>query len=111
LFLWGGLNLLVAVVVTATTLSGRNPPALSILLTAAEIHRLDGKVIAVVNAQAALANPCIVALCLELTRPCGVQESHRQAEDDILREKRCANADRARRNRRTNHPRADRMED
>lgn len=64
LSLWSGLNLLVAVVVTAMTLSGRNPPALSILFTDAEIRRLDGKVIAVVDAQAALANPCIVALCL-----------------------------------------------
>jgi hypothetical protein len=64
LSLWSGLNILVAVAVATMTLSGRNPPALSILFTDAEIHRLDGKVIAVVNAQAALANPCIVALCL-----------------------------------------------
>ena len=34
------------------------------MFTEPEIRRLDDKVYAVVNAQAAFANPCIVALCL-----------------------------------------------
>jgi hypothetical protein len=63
LSVWSGLNLLVAIAVTAVTFSGRMPPALQLLFTDAEIGGLDPKVLAVVNAQAALANPCIAALC------------------------------------------------
>lgn len=64
LSIWSGLNLAVAAAVTAMTLAGRAPPALSFLFPASEIQRLDARLIAVVNAQAALANPCIVALCM-----------------------------------------------
>ena len=64
LSIWSGLNGLVAVAVTAMTLSGRTPPALSMRFTEPEIRNLDDRVVGVVNAQAALANPCIVALCL-----------------------------------------------
>jgi hypothetical protein len=63
LSIWSGLNLLVAVAVTGTTLAGHTPPALSLALTGAEIERVDAKILAVVNAQAAIANPCIAALC------------------------------------------------
>jgi hypothetical protein len=64
LSVWSGFNGVVASVVTALTLSGRSPPALSMMFTEPEIPRLDGRVISVVNAQAALANPCVVALCI-----------------------------------------------
>ena len=64
LSIWSGLNAVVASAVTVLTLSGRSPPALSMVFTEPETRRLDGKVISVVNAQAALANPCIVALCI-----------------------------------------------
>ena len=64
LTLWSGLNLLVAAMVTVMTLAGRNAPALSMLFSDSEIQTLDVKAIAVVNAQAMLANPCIVALCV-----------------------------------------------
>jgi hypothetical protein len=64
LSIWCGLNLAVAAAVTAMTLAGRNAPALSLLLTDAQIRSLNPKAVAVVNAQAALANPCIIALCV-----------------------------------------------
>ncbi|MGC4117710.1 MAG: hypothetical protein QM765_24765 [Myxococcales bacterium] len=63
LSVWSGLNLLVAAAVTVLTLRGAAPPALGMLMTEAEALRLDPRALAVVNAQAALANPCIVALC------------------------------------------------
>jgi hypothetical protein len=63
LSIWCGLNMAVALGVTAMTLAGRNAPALSLVLADAEIRTLDPRLVAVVNAQAALANPCIVALC------------------------------------------------
>lgn len=62
LSIWCGLNMAVALGVTAMTLAGRNAPALSLVLADAEIRALDPKLVAVVDAQAALANPCIVAL-------------------------------------------------
>jgi hypothetical protein len=62
LTIWCGLNMAVALGVTAMTLAGRNAPALSLVLADAEIRALDPRVVAVVDAQAALANPCIVAL-------------------------------------------------
>ena len=60
---WSGLNLLVGAAVTAMTLAGRRAPALLLVFPEEELARLDPKLVAVVNAQAALANPCIVALC------------------------------------------------
>lgn len=63
LSLWSGLNLLVALGVTATTLAGRPPPALGFLFDDAAINQLDPRVLAVINAQALVANPLIVALC------------------------------------------------
>jgi hypothetical protein len=64
LSIWSGLNLLVAVAVTAMTVTGQPPPALSLLFADTEIRGLDKNILAVVNAQAALANPSVVALCI-----------------------------------------------
>lgn len=64
LSIWSGLNLLVALVVTATVLAGRSPLALSLVFTNAEIAHLDKKAVAVINAQAAIANPSLLALCV-----------------------------------------------
>jgi hypothetical protein len=64
LSLWAGLNLLVAAVVTLSTLLDRAPPALSLMLTQAEIRALDPRVLAVIKAQAALANPLIIVVCV-----------------------------------------------
>ena len=63
LSVWSGLNLLVALAVTGLTLAGRPPPALSFLFDEAQAAQLDPRALAVINAQALLANPCIVALC------------------------------------------------
>jgi hypothetical protein len=63
LSIWSGLNLLVAAVVTGVSLASR-PPALAMLLGDEQIARVDPKLMAVVRAQAALCNPCIVALCV-----------------------------------------------
>jgi len=63
LSIWSGLNLCVAAGVTVLTLLGRKPPALALSLTNSEIGRLDPRAVDVVNAQAAIANPSIVALC------------------------------------------------
>lgn len=60
---WAGLNFLVALAVTGLTLAGRPPPALRLLLPEAEISRVDPIALAVINAQALLVNPCIMALC------------------------------------------------
>lgn len=64
LSIWSALNLCVAAGVTVFTLLGRKPPALALLLTNSEIGRLDPRAIDVVNAQAAIANPSIIALCV-----------------------------------------------
>lgn len=64
LSIWSGLNLLVGAAVTAMILIGRAPPALAMVVPDGEIASLDARALAVVNAQAALANPLIVALCL-----------------------------------------------
>jgi len=64
MFTWCGLNALVALAVTVITIAGRGSPALSLVLTDAEIATIDARVVGVVNAQAALANPCIIAVCL-----------------------------------------------
>jgi hypothetical protein len=62
LSIWCGLNMAVALGVTAMTLAGRDAPALSLVLADAEVRALDPRLVAVVDAQAALANPCILAL-------------------------------------------------
>jgi hypothetical protein len=74
LSLWAGLNALVALAVTVSTLLQRPPPALALMLSDAEIHVVDPRVLAVVQAQAAIANPLIIAVCalalfLAWTRP------------------------------------------
>jgi hypothetical protein len=61
--LWTGLNALVAVYVTVATLAGRPPPALALLMTERQIRAVDPMAVAVVNAQAVIANPLIVAVC------------------------------------------------
>jgi len=63
LTIWCGLNATVSFVVTIATLAGKSPPALALILPKEEIARLDPRAIAVVNAQAVLANPCIVVAC------------------------------------------------
>ena len=63
LSVWSGLNLLVALAVTALTLAGHPPPALRFLFDDAQAAQVDPRALAVINAQALLANPCIVALC------------------------------------------------
>ncbi len=63
LSLWSGLNLVVAAAVTALVVVGRPPPALALVLPDAELARADVRLLHVVEAQALLANPCIVALC------------------------------------------------
>jgi len=60
---WTALNLLVAVGVTASTLLGSIPPALQIAVPPSEIDLIPPNVVGVINAQALLANPCIIALC------------------------------------------------
>ncbi len=63
LSLWCGLNFLVAAAVTVLTLMGRPPPALGLVMTAEQIARADPIAIAVVNTQAEIANPLIMAFC------------------------------------------------
>ena len=62
LTVWCALNFLVAAFVTAATVLGQPPPALRLVMTAEEIARVDPKALAVIHAQAALANPLIMAL-------------------------------------------------
>jgi hypothetical protein len=62
LTLWCGLNLLVAAVVTVLTIV-RRTPILAMLFSDGE-RALDPKLVNVIYAQAALANPTIVALCV-----------------------------------------------
>ena len=64
LSVWSGLNLLAAIAVTVLTVSHHTPPALSMLFTNDDVLRLDGRVLAVVDAQAALGNPSIAAVCI-----------------------------------------------
>jgi len=63
LTIWSGLNLLVGVSVTLATLFARHTPVLALVLSDPEISRLDARAVAIINAQAALLNPCIAALC------------------------------------------------
>jgi len=64
LTLWGCLNILVAAAVTVMTLAKASPPALRLVMNDDAIHRLDPQALAVINAQAAFANPCIVGFCV-----------------------------------------------
>lgn len=61
--LWSGLNFLVAAAVTVMTVLNRPPPALALMLSSDEIATVEPKAIAVIQAQAAIANPVIMALC------------------------------------------------
>lgn len=63
LSLWCVANALVALGVTALTLAGRAPPALALVMDAAEAARVEPRALGVVNAQAVLLNPLIAALC------------------------------------------------
>jgi hypothetical protein len=64
LTLWGSLNILVAAAVTVMTLAKESPPALRLVMSADAIRRLDPQALAVVNAQASFANPCIIGFCV-----------------------------------------------
>lgn len=63
LTIWCGLNALVALGVTAMTLAGRSPPALALVMSRAEAQAIDPRALGVIQAQAAIANPCIIAVC------------------------------------------------
>jgi hypothetical protein len=64
LTLWGSLNILVAGVVTIMTLAKESPPALRLVMSSDAIRRIDPQALAVINAQAAFANPCIIGFCI-----------------------------------------------
>jgi hypothetical protein len=64
LTLWGSLNILVAAAVTLMTLTKGKPPALLLSMSGDAILQLDPQAVAVVNAQAALANPVIIGFCV-----------------------------------------------
>ncbi|CAN5640712.1 hypothetical protein BH09MYX1_BH09MYX1_30120 [soil metagenome] len=66
LSIWCVLEALVAVWVTIATLAGQPPPALALMMSDARISTADRDVIAVVNAQALIANPLIVAIVIAL---------------------------------------------
>ena len=61
---WASLNILVAATVTLVTLGRGTAPALRLVMDADAILRLDPRALAVVNAQAAFANPCIIGFCV-----------------------------------------------
>ena len=64
---WSGLNFLVGAAVLVMTLLGKPPPALALVMTPQEIVAVSPKALAVVNAQAAIANPLICAVCVMTT--------------------------------------------
>jgi hypothetical protein len=64
LTLWGSLNILVAAAVTIMTLAKESPPALRLVMSGDAIRRIDPLALAVINAQAAFANPCIIGFCV-----------------------------------------------
>jgi hypothetical protein len=64
LSVWSVLNLVVAVIVTAATLAGRRAVILQLLFDGAQLPTMDPRLVAVINAQAVLANPTIAALCV-----------------------------------------------
>jgi hypothetical protein len=61
--IWCGLEIAVAAWVTAMTFVGRSPPALSLVMSDAKISSVPPEALAVISAQAAIANPCICAVC------------------------------------------------
>jgi hypothetical protein len=61
LSLWAGLNALVAAFVTLSTVMGRSPPALALVMD--DASQVDPRALAVIQAQAAIANPLILAVC------------------------------------------------
>jgi hypothetical protein len=63
LSVWSGLNFAVAAAVTVMTLRGA-APALLLVFRPFELTAIDPRALAVVKAQAAIANPCICALCV-----------------------------------------------
>jgi hypothetical protein len=67
LTIWSVLNVAVAVAVTEMTVAGAPAPALRLVMGEAQMHGLDARLLAVISAQAAFCNPCIVALCLLVT--------------------------------------------
>ena len=64
LTVWSILEILVAAAVTVITLTKGKPPALQLSVASELILRVDSQAIAVINAQAALANPLIIGLCI-----------------------------------------------
>jgi hypothetical protein len=64
LTLWGSLNILVAAAVTIMTLAKESPPALRLVMSGDAIRRIDPLALAVINAQAAFVNPCIIGFCV-----------------------------------------------
>lgn len=60
---WITLNFLVALYVTLATVSGQSPPALRMMLSESQIASVEPRALAVINAQAAIANPLIMAVC------------------------------------------------
>jgi hypothetical protein len=67
LSIWAGLNFLIAFAVAAITLSGATTPILSLVLDDTELRTLSPHARAIIEAQAAIANPCICALCVAIT--------------------------------------------
>jgi hypothetical protein len=64
LSIWGILEILVAATVTVITLTKGQPPALQLSMVSELILRVEPQAIAVINAQAALANPLIIGFCV-----------------------------------------------
>lgn len=63
LTLWAGLNALVGLGVTVSTVVGLPPPALRLVMDETRAAGVDPVALNVIRAQAALANPLIMALC------------------------------------------------
>lgn len=62
LSIWCCLEIAVAAWVTAMTFAGRAPPALLLVMPETRISSVAHEALAVINAQAAIANPCICAV-------------------------------------------------
>jgi hypothetical protein len=63
LSVWSALNLAVALIVTGATVADGHALLLRLLFDEAQRRALDPKLVAIIDAQALLANPCIAALC------------------------------------------------
>lgn len=63
ILIWAGLNALVAAYVTIETMRGAPPPALKLMMREDEIGRVEPRALGVISAQAAIANPLILAVC------------------------------------------------